>query len=76
MERFSGTQDALQAPLRRPVDLITVAGLKPRARLQVPRDLIAQPCFALDTSVIHDAAQHHAPKQLTHALQWRERQRD
>ena len=40
MERFFGTQDALQALLGRPVDLITVTGLKPRARVQVERDLI------------------------------------
>jgi uncharacterized protein len=40
MTRFFGTQDALEALLGRPVDLITVAGLKPRARVQVERDLI------------------------------------
>ena len=40
MARFFGTQDALQALLGRPVDLITVTGLKPRARVQVEHDLI------------------------------------
>lgn len=40
MTGFFGTQDALEALLGRPVDLITVAGLKPRARVQVERDLI------------------------------------
>jgi predicted nucleotidyltransferase len=40
MTRYFDTQDALEALLGRPVDLVTSAGLKPRARAQVERDLI------------------------------------
>jgi uncharacterized protein len=40
MARFFGTQDALEALLGRPVDLVTSAGLKPRARAQLENDLI------------------------------------
>jgi uncharacterized protein len=40
LARYFGTQDALEALLGRPVDLVTAAGLKPRARAQVERDLI------------------------------------
>ena len=40
------------------------------------RDLIAHRYFALDTSVIHDAATRHVPDLLAHALQLRHRNRD
>lgn len=40
MARYFATQDALAALLGRPVDLVTVAGLKPRARAQVERELV------------------------------------
>lgn len=40
MARYFGTQDALEALLGRPVDLVTSAGLKPRARAHLEHDLI------------------------------------
>ena len=39
-ERYFGMKDHLEAALSRPVDLVTVTGLKPRARAHVERDLI------------------------------------
>jgi predicted nucleotidyltransferase len=40
MEQFFGAQDLLEAALGRKVDLVTRAGLKPRARVQVERDKV------------------------------------
>lgn len=40
LRRYLETQDALEGLLGRPVDLVTAAGLKPRARALVERDLI------------------------------------
>lgn len=39
-DRYFGLKDWLEATLGRPVDLVTVGGLKPRARQHVERDLI------------------------------------
>lgn len=39
-DAYFGLKDYLEKLLGRPVDLVTQRGLKPRARLQVERDLI------------------------------------
>jgi predicted nucleotidyltransferase len=40
VDGYFGLKDYLEEVLQRPVDLVTASGLKPRARLQVERDLI------------------------------------
>jgi len=42
-DRYFGLKDRLEATLRRPVDLVTSKGLKPRARQQVEQDLVRVP---------------------------------
>jgi predicted nucleotidyltransferase len=39
-DTYFGTKDYLESVLGRPVDLVTPAGLKPRARQHVERDLV------------------------------------
>lgn len=40
LDAYFGMKDQLEAALGRPVDLVTPAGLKPRARRHVERDLL------------------------------------
>lgn len=39
-DTYFGLKDRLEALIGRPVDLVTTAGLKPRARTSVERDLV------------------------------------